>query len=52
VELPIGAWVTLEGCGLTVGILTLKAFKIRLDIGDNATKFARPSLTEHKVKII
>ena len=52
VELPIGAWITLEGCGLAVGILALEAFKIRLDIGDNATKFARPSLTEYKVNII
>ena len=52
VELPVCAWIALESCGLAVGILTLEAFKIRLNIGDNATKFARSSLIKHKVKII
>ena len=52
VELPMRVWISLKSCGLAIGILALEAFKIRLDIGDNATKFARPSLTEYKVNII
>ena len=51
-ELLIAAWIALESCGLAVGVLALEAFKIRLNIGDNATKFARSSLIKHKVKII
>ena len=51
-ELLIAAWIALESCGLAVRILALEAFKIRLTIGDNAAKFARPSLIKDKVKII